>query len=155
MKINKQSSKQSQSSKEGLKSLLSKTKTSKKQINDINDAIKVDSQLLNYGVVNPCKLLGSILMVSNLSSDEQTINLSTDTANDIYDKNEIIKCSEFEYLEELVLEEMELSEKELKECSTEAIKESALEKKKRFIPNSETSYDCWFIENPKTKELTK
>lgn len=52
-------------------------------------------------------------------------------------------------------EEVELNEKELKDCPTEEMKVAALEKKRRFIPNSEVGYGCWFIENPKTKELTK
>lgn len=111
--------------------------------------------MLNYGIVNPCKLLGSILIISNLSSDEQTLDLYIDTSNDVYDKNEVTKQSEFEYLEELATEEIELNEKELKQCSTEEHKASALEKKKRFIPNSEINYECWYIENPKSKELTK
>ena len=28
-------------------------------------------------------------------------------------------------------------------------------RKNRLIVNSETQHDCWFIENPTTKELTK
>lgn len=75
----------------------------------------MDSQILNYGIVNPCKLLGSILVVSNLSSDEQTIDLSIDMSKDVYDKNEIVKNSEFEYLDELVSEEIELNDKEIKD----------------------------------------
>jgi hypothetical protein len=75
----------------------------------------VDSQILNYGIVNPCKLLGSILVVSNLSSDEQTIDLSIDMSKDVYDKNEVVKNSEFEYLDELVSEEIELNDKEIKD----------------------------------------
>ncbi len=75
----------------------------------------MDSQILNYGIVNPCKLLGSILVVSNLSSDEQTIDLSIDMSKDVYDKNEVVKNSEFEYLDELVSEEIELNDKEIKD----------------------------------------
>ena len=105
--------------------------------------------------MNPCKLLGSILLISNLSSEEQTIDLFTDTNNDVYDKNEIVKNKEFEYLDELAAEEIELNEKELQQCATEETKTSALEKKRRFIPNSELNYECWFIENPKTKDLSK
>lgn len=105
--------------------------------------------------MNPLKLLGSILLITNLSSDEQKIDLYIDSNNDVYDKNEIIKHNEFEYLEELVNEETELNDKELIELVTEESKAAALEKKKRFIPNSEINYECWFIENPKTKELTK
>ena len=100
-------------------------------------------------------MLGSILVVSNFSSEEQTIDISIDSSNDVYDKNEITKNSEFEYLDELMTEEVELNEKELKDCLTEEMKVAALEKKRRYISNSEVGYGCWFIENPKTKELTK
>ena len=50
----------------------------KSKITDINDAIEVDSHVLNYGIVNPGKLLGSILVVTNISESEQTIDLSLD-----------------------------------------------------------------------------
>ena len=83
------------------------------------------------------------------------LDLCIDTNNDVYDKNEIIKNNEFEYLDELTTEEIELNEKELKDCITEELKASVLEKKRRYIQNSEINYECWYIENPKTKELTK
>ena len=86
-----------------------------------------------------------------MSSSEQTLDLHIDTSNDVYDKEEIIKNNEFEYLDELATEEIELNERELKDCLTEELKVSALENKRRFIQNSEIGYECWYIENPKTK----
>lgn len=34
-------------------------------------------------------------------------------------------------------------------------KKAKKQRKNRLIVNSETSHDCWFIENPSSKELTK
>ena len=148
--------KKKMSSKDDLKSLLGTSKAIKKEEpKDIRDIIKVDSQVLNYGTVNPGKLLGSILVITNTSESEQTVELSIDTKNDTYDREEVIKNKDFEYLEELTNEETELTEKELEECLTEEKKTAALDAKKKYIPNSESKYDCWFIENPKTKDLTK
>lgn len=142
--------------KENLKSLLgAPDKKKQKPITDINEAIKVDSLVLNYGVVNPGKLLGSILVVSNISDSEQTIDLSLDNTTEIYDKNEIIKNKDFEFIDELAQDEVELNDKELAECITDEQKSLALENKKRYIPNSENKSECWYIENPKTKDLTK
>lgn len=146
----------SSSNKESLKSLLNATRSTKKApVTDINEVIKVDSQVLNYGTVNPGKLLGSILVISNTSDEEQTIEINIDAATETYDRDEILKVKEFAYIEELTSEEVELNEKESKECLTDEMKTAALEKKRRFITNSENKHDCWFIENPKTKELTK
>lgn len=111
--------------------------------------------VLNYGVVNPGKLLGSILVVTNISDFEQTIDLSLDHTTEIFDKQEIVKNKDFEFIEELTNDEVELNEKEAAKYLTEDEKIQALEKKKRFIPNSENSSQCWYIENPKTKDLTK
>lgn len=155
--LKKTSSKEtSNSSIEGLKSLLNSSKPSKNTgPQDIKDVIKVDSEVLNYGVVNPGKLLGSILNITNMSEIEQVIDISIDNETEVYDRNEIMKKKSFDYIEELTNDEIELSEKELAEHETEEAKNIALEKKKRFIPNSEVKTSCWTIENPKTKELTK
>ena len=153
----KHTSKQvSNSNIEGLKSLLLNTKNPKKsEPQDIKDIIKTDIEVLNYGTVNPGKLLGSIIMITNTSDEEQTIDLSIDGQNKIYDRDEIIKRPEFEYLEELSNQEIELTDKETEGLNTEEAKVKALEQKKRYIPNSEVKHDCWFIENPKTKDLVK
>jgi len=146
----------SNSSKEGLKLLLNSTKQPKApEPQDIKDIISVDSPVLNYGNVHPSKLLGSIIMITNKSSQDQTIEIFIDSNTEIYDKVEVIKNKEFDYLEELTNYEIELNEKELEHCITEEMKTKALEVKKRFVPNSELKHDCWFIENPKTKELAK
>jgi len=146
----------SDSNKESLKSLLGKpSKAKKTPITDINDAIKVDSQVLNYGVVSPGKLLGSIFVVANISDSEQTIEVTIDSSVEVYDREVITKNKEFEFLNEITSEEIDLSDKENEDLSSEAKKQEALEKKRRFIPNSECTNDCWYIENPRSKDLTK
>lgn len=104
------------SNKESLKSLLgAPSKAKKVQITDINDAIRVDSQVLNYGVVSPGKLLGSIFVVANISEGEQTIEVTIDSSVEVYDRDEITKNKEFEFLNEITSEEIELTEKENEE----------------------------------------
>lgn len=146
----------SSSNKESLKNLLgTSSKAKSTPINDIKDAIKVDSFVLNYGVVNPGKLLGSILNVKNVTDQERVIELTLDETTETYDKNEIVKDSDFEFLEEITNEEIELTEKETKELDTDEAKNALLEKKRRFIDNSENQSQCWFIENPQSKDLVK
>jgi hypothetical protein len=152
-KMKKQSS---TSNKESLKNLLgAPSKAKSAPINDIKDAIKVDSFVLNYGVVNPGKLLGSILNVKNVTDKERVIELTLDEKTETYDKNEIIKDSDFEFLDEITNEEIELTEKESKELDTDEAKNAHLEKKRRYIDNSENQSQCWFIENPQSKDLVK
>jgi hypothetical protein len=141
----KESSKQSSkhnSNKESLKNLLSNSKSAKKTpVNDINDVIKVDSQVLNYGNVNPGKLLGSIVVISNVSSEEQTIELSLDSSTEVYDRDEIMKNKEFGYIEEVTSDEVELTEKETNDCLTDETRSDKLEEKRRYIVNSENKLD--------------
>jgi hypothetical protein len=130
------------SNKESLKNLLKAGRETKKTpVNDIKEAIRVDSQVLNYGNVNPGKLLGSIINISNVSNDEQTIELSLDTKTETYDRNEIMKNKEFGYIEEVTNEEIELTEKEYREIPTEEGRNEELENRRRFIPNSEKKLD--------------
>jgi len=52
---------------ESLKNLLGVTcKPKASKIADINDTIEANSQVPNYGIVNPGKLLGSFLMITNI-----------------------------------------------------------------------------------------
>ena len=62
---------------------------------------------------------------------------------------------EFDFLEELTNEELELSDKEQQSNMTDEEKSKLLEEKRRYITNSEHKSECWYIENPKTKDLTK
>jgi hypothetical protein len=103
--------------------------------------IKVDSQVLNYGNVNPGKLLGSIVVISNVSSEEQTIELSLDSSTEVYDRDEIMKNKEFGYIEEVTSDEVELTEKETNDCLTDETRSDKLEEKRRYIVNSENKLD--------------
>ena len=59
---------------------LNETKSKPKPFHyDINKTISVDSYVLNYGTFFPEKLLGSILMVSNQTEDEQVVELTIDS----------------------------------------------------------------------------
>lgn len=158
-KLNEESKaakKQNPSTKENLKNLLGAS--SKKKtivVNDIKDAIKVDSFVLNYGIVNPGKLLGSILNVKNVTDTERVVELSLDQTTEVYDKTEVIKNPDFEFLDEITNEEIDLNEKESLELDTDEAKSALLEKKRRFITNTENQSQCWFIENPQSKDLVK
>ena len=66
-----------------------------------------------------------------------------------------MKNREFEFFEELTTDEIELTEKEKNEIDTEEERAEILEKKRRFIANSEHKSECWYIENQKIKDLTK
>lgn len=45
---------------------------------DISKVLFVDSNILNYGTFYPGKLLGSTLVVGNLTNCEQIVELSVD-----------------------------------------------------------------------------
>jgi len=79
---------------------------------DVKKTVQVDSQVLNFGQFYPEKLLGSILMVSNLTDEDQVIELSIDNAQ-IYDSSEIVDSgeSDFKYLKELMEEQDQKIEK--------------------------------------------
>ena len=87
---------------------------------------------MNFNTYLPGKLLGSTLMVTNLTDCEQIIELSVDSQNYKYYKSEIKK--QFEGIEG---------------------QDSKLpfDFAKNSMVNSEIKFESWFIENPVTKEL--
>ena len=91
------------------------------------------------------------MVVTNISESEQTIDLSLDKITEIYDKKELMKNKEFEFLEELTTDEIELTEKEKNGVDTEEERAEVLEKKRRFIANSEHKSECWYIEIKKLR----
>lgn len=99
--------------------------------------IFVDSCILNYSTFYPGKMLGSTLSVGNLSDCEQIVELSVDSANSSYEKNDIKERFEDAQLP-FSLDAMVLNGKKVD-----------------VIPNSETKHEAWYIENPVSKELTK
>lgn len=97
---------------------------------DINSVIQVDQQVVNFGKFISGKILGSTLMISNISDKEQSITISADPETEEYSCDEIFGP----YLrEELPFE----------------YKDGAM------IANSERKFTNWYIEDPVTKDLEK
>ena len=96
---------------------------------DITSVIDVDSNVINYGQFICGKILGSTLLLTNLTGKEQSVQLTISrsphfSCDDIfgpYNRDEL----PFSY------------------------KDGSL------IKNSELENNCWFIENPTSKELQK
>lgn len=106
------------------------TETQQEQnVVDINEILDIDSNVINYGQFICGKILGSTLLLTNISNEEQVINMcisrqakfDCDAIFGQYNRDEL----PFEYQDGA------------------------------FIKNSEIEFNCWFIENPITKELQK
>lgn len=96
--------------------------------------LEVDTKVMNFNQYLPGKLLGSTLMVTNLTECEQIIELSVDSQNYKYYKSEINK--QFDGIQG--------QDSKLPFDFT-----------KHSMVNSEMKFESWFIENPVSKELTK
>ena len=99
----------------------------------MHSVLHVDSNIMNFNSYYPGKLLGSTLMVTNLSNCEQIIELSVDQSNYTYN-----------------IESMQTRFPNLK--NDQAI---PFKIKGDRIVNSEIKHESWYIENPVSKELTK
>lgn len=96
---------------------------------DINEVLDIDSNVINYGQFICGKILGSTLLLTNISDEEQVITMSISRQQTFdcdgifgqYNRDEL----PFDYNDGA------------------------------FIKNSEIEFNCWFIENPITKELQK
>lgn len=130
---------------------------------NISKTISVDSYVLNFGTFYPEKLLGSILIVQNITDHDQIVELSIDSKTQIYDTERICnQNSEFKYLKEVIDEQQQKIEKEEPPAKDDVVvyekflhKKAKKLRKNGLIVNSETCHDCWFIENPSSKDLTK
>lgn len=70
---------------------------------NISKTIQVDSFVLNFGTFYPEKLLGSILLVQNVTDTDQVVELNIDQKTQIYDTERIqSQNSEFKYLKECI-----------------------------------------------------
>lgn len=107
-----------------------KTESQEEQnVTDINEILDIDSNVINYGQFICGKILGSTLLLTNTSNEDQVINMGIsrlakfdcDAIFGQYNRDEL----PFDYQDGA------------------------------FIKNSETEFNCWFIENPITKELQK
>lgn len=96
---------------------------------DINDILDVDSNVINYGQFICGKILGSTLQLSNISEQDQIVTMTLS-------KQKLFNCDEI--FGQYNRDELPFSYKD----GTE-------------IANSEVDHQCWFIENPVSKELQK
>ena len=109
---------------------------------EISKLIELDSTVINFGVFLPGKLLGSTLLVKNISDDDQIVQLVIDSKQEVYNVDEFNKQPWFSPLQDY-LPELETTGKSMKDFSN------------GMVTNSEASYKCWFVENPQTKDLVK
>ena len=95
----------------------------------ITDILEIDSNVINYGQFICGKILGSTLLLSNISNKDQIVTMSISREKNFpcdqifgqYNRDEL----PFQY------------------------------KDGTLIKNSEIEFNCWFIENPVSKELQK
>lgn len=91
--------------------------------------IDIDSNVINYGQFICGKILGSTLILSNMSNKEQFLSM-TISKKDNYDADTIFG---------------QYNREELPFAYEDG----------SSIKNSENEFNCWFIENPQSKELQK
>jgi hypothetical protein len=97
---------------------------------NISEVITVDSQVINYGQFICSKMLGSTLLLTNVSHQEHTVEIVVDNESTEY------ACDE-------ILGPYQRSELPFDYQSGSS------------IVNSEQQLDCWFIEKPENRELVK
>ncbi len=124
------------------KKIEGRQKTPVNRITDINKSIFVDSYILNYSTFFPGKMLGSTLNVGNMTNSEQIVELAIDSNTFQFNKRQVNKKYGNPDLPFALNADKE--EKETKGAKTS-----------ETIVNSEIKHECWFIENPISKELTK
>ena len=104
---------------------------------DIRKVLDIDQQVMNFNCYLPGKMLGSNLMIGNLTDFDQIIELSVDSNSYKYNVQETIsRYPESKGLSDSMPFDIQLSGKE-------------------WMVNSEMKHESWFIENPVSKELTK
>ena len=100
--------------------------------------ISVDVTILNFSYFYPHKMLGSNLVVGNLTDSEQIVELAVDNQTESYDNHEIASKYGLESEPSFVFNLFPNDNKKLN----------------RTV-NSEIKHEAWYIENPVSKELTK
>lgn len=93
----------------------------------IQNILDVDSNVINYGQFICGKILGSTLQLSNISDKDQVVTMSIS-------KEKQFKCDAI--FGQYNREELPFQYKD-----------------GSMIKNSEIEFNCWFIENPVSKEL--
>lgn len=94
---------------------------------DITEILDVDSNVINYGQFVCGKILGSTLLLTNISNKDQIVTMSI-SKDKQYDCDQIFG---------------QYNRDELPFEYSDGVK----------VNNSELEYNCWFIENPVSKEL--
>lgn len=105
----------------------------------------IDQQIINFNNFLPGKILGSTLIVVNKTDSEQIIELSVEQSRYTFRKQEIVQ---------MFPKTAEVRDNESK-IMPFAINDKHSPNYKEKITNSEMKYECWYIENPVSKELTK
>jgi hypothetical protein len=108
-------------------------KTLAERATDIKNTIQVDCKWLNFTTTLPGKILGSTLMVGNLTDAEQIVELSID--RDVFNYNRKHLAKTFKNLELPF------------ELQPDGCRD--------VIMNSEAKIESWWIENPHNNETTK
>ena len=104
---------------------------------DISHVLDIDQTIMNFNSYLPGKMLGSNLMIANLTDFDQIIELSVDSNSYKYNVQQITKsCPEVIYQKESMPYDIQASGKD-------------------WQVNSEMKYESWYIENPVSKVLTK
>jgi len=93
----------------------------------------------------PGKLLGANLSITNKTYSEQIIELSIDVSNYTFSKKGLI-----ENFPALAQKPNDLANYPI----PFSLQPTSTDRKDKIL-NTEMRYECWFIENPVTKELTK
>ena len=102
----------------------------------------IDQRVITFNTFLPGKMLGSTLVVVNKTDCEQIIELSVDQSSYAFKKSSIINM--FPQTKDT---DRNLIPFELNDTHSPNYKEKAI--------NSEMKFECWYIENPVSKELTK
>ena len=98
--------------------------------------LDADCRIMNYGnLLAGGKLIGLKIFITNLTKFEQIIELSVDSQSFRYSRLELMKDYPIDDSEQLPF--------------------SMKDDNSNYIKNSEYMHECWYIENPNSKELTK
>lgn len=97
------------------------------KVSAITEILDIDSNVINYGQFICGKILGSTLLLSNISKEDQIVTMNIS-------KEKTYPCDTI--FGQYNREELPFSYKD-----------------GTFIKNSEIEFNCWFIENPVSKEL--
>ena len=114
---------------QALKPVMTEVQEENTNFTDITEILDVDSNVINYGQFICGKILGSTLLLTNVSEQDQIVTMNI-SKKDMFDCDAIFGQYN---RDELPFQYKDGSQ----------------------IRNSEQEFNCWFIENPVSKELQK